>query len=156
MKCASCQYVYYCNRECQKKAWLQHKIECPFLKSIIPKIVPDAARIMSRIILKLRNGGDLERGYYTDTHYRKFKDLMSRRIRFSNNYFLFHFNDNFCLDYNDIKNDKIRMEHFESLSHVLRDLLGNTYMPNEVELLGIYGRVCYIYLNISTKISIFL
>lgn len=33
------------------------------------------------------------------------------------------------------------MEHFESLGHVLQDLLGYTYLPNEVELLGIYGRV---------------
>lgn len=78
LKCSNCQYVYYCNRDCQKKAWLFHKIECPFLKQIFPKVVPDAARIISRIILRLRNGGDLERGYYTESQYRKFNDLMSR------------------------------------------------------------------------------
>lgn len=121
LKCSSCQYVYYCGRECQKKAWLQHKIECPFLKKVFPVIVPDAARILSRIILKLRNNGDLERGYYTDKDYRKFQDLMSH--------------------YQDIKDDSKRMEHFESLTHVLRDLLGDIYLPNSVELLGMYGRL---------------
>lgn len=33
------------------------------------------------------------------------------------------------------------MEHFETLTHVLRDILGDVLLPNPVELLGIYGRV---------------
>jgi len=43
------------------------------------KIVPDAARLMARIILKLNQGGADEVDYYTETTFRKFKDLMSRK-----------------------------------------------------------------------------
>lgn len=79
MKCSNCHYVYYCNRACQMEAWPLHKIECPFLKRIYPRTVPDAARILCRIIIKLNNGGDMEKGYYTETCFRKFRDLMSRK-----------------------------------------------------------------------------
>lgn len=56
-----------------------HKSECANLKRVSPKIVPDAARLMARIIVKLNKGGADEIGYYTDNSFRKFKDLMSRR-----------------------------------------------------------------------------
>lgn len=78
MKCSGCNYVYYCNRECQKEAWLTHKAECGCIKKSDGRIVPDAARIILKIILKLNDGGDSEKGYYTEKFYRKFKDLMSR------------------------------------------------------------------------------
>ncbi|XP_055700421.1 histone-lysine N-methyltransferase SMYD3 isoform X2 [Phlebotomus papatasi] len=121
LKCSGCDYVYYCNRNCQTEAWSLHKIECPFLKKISPRIVPDAARILARIILKLQKGGDLEKGYYTETCFRKFRDLMSH--------------------YHEIRTDPKRVEHLESLSMVLRDLLGDQLMPNFTELQGIYGRL---------------
>lgn len=79
LKCSGCQYVYYCNRECQKSAWKWHKTECTCLKRASGRIVPDAARVIARIILKLNDGGDAEKGYYTEKFYRKFKDLMSRK-----------------------------------------------------------------------------
>jgi len=42
-------------------------------------VLPDAARLMARIIIKLANqGGADEVGYYTEKNFRKFKDLMSR------------------------------------------------------------------------------
>lgn len=78
LKCSNCSYVYYCNRTCQKEAWSIHKRECSFLRKIAPRTVPDAARVLSRIILKLNNGGEYEKGYYTDRNYRQFKDLMTR------------------------------------------------------------------------------
>ncbi|XP_055677315.1 histone-lysine N-methyltransferase SMYD3 isoform X2 [Lutzomyia longipalpis] len=121
LKCSGCEYVYYCNRTCQTEAWNLHKIECPYLKKITPRIVPDAARILARIILKLQQGGDLEKGYYTKLCYRKFRDLMSH--------------------YHEIRNDPKRLEHLESLSMVLRDLLGEKLVPNFTELQGIYGRL---------------
>lgn len=86
LKCSGCQYVYYCNRECQTNAWKIHKAECVCLKRASGKIVPDAARVMARIILKLNDGGDAEKGYYTEKFYRKFKDLMSRKFIFETSY----------------------------------------------------------------------
>lgn len=78
LKCSGCQYVYYCNRSCQEGAWANHKMECACFKSADGKVIPDAARIITRIILKLNSGGDSEKSYYTEKFYRKFKDLMSR------------------------------------------------------------------------------
>lgn len=123
-KCSNCQYVYYCDRGCQKESWPIHKAECQFLKKVFKewKIVPDAARLMARIILKLNQSGADEVDYYTDTNFRKFKDLMSH--------------------YSDIKKDAKRLEHFTTLCAVLSEFLGETLMPNFAELMGIYGRIC--------------
>lgn len=133
-RCTACNYVHYCNKICQKNAWKQHKIECGFLKKIHPRVVSDAARVLSRIILKLSNGGDMEKGYYTKTSFRKFRDLMSH--------------------YAELKNDPKRLEHLESLHHVLCDLLGDGIVPNKTELLGIYGRVSICKRSLVLRISI--
>lgn len=121
LRCSGCQYVQYCNRECQKAAWLDHKTECSCLKKISPRIVPDAARLMARIIFKLKRGGDQERGYFLKGRFRLFKDLMSH--------------------YSDIKKDEKRMEHFTSLYAVLATYIGEENIPNTAELMGIYGRM---------------
>ncbi|XP_031626334.1 histone-lysine N-methyltransferase SMYD3 [Contarinia nasturtii] len=121
LKCSGCQYVYYCNRECQTNGWKIHKAECVCLKRAAGKIVPDAARVILRIILKLNDGGGAEKGYYTDKFYRKFKDLMS------------HFPD--------IQNDQRRIEHVESLTAVLHNILTVDLMPNQTDFLAIYGRM---------------
>ncbi|PNF32480.1 Histone-lysine N-methyltransferase SMYD3 [Cryptotermes secundus] len=122
LKCSGCQYVYYCNRDCQKESWADHKQECSNLRRVSPRIVPDAARLLARIIFKLQRGGDLEKGYYSETGFRKFKDLMSH--------------------YSDLKQDQKRMEHFTSLYGVLIDFIGESNLPNSAELMGIYGRMC--------------
>lgn len=80
LKCSGCQYVYYCGKVCQKEAWSLHKKECPLLKRISPRIIPDAARFLSRIVLKLKNGGDQIKSFYTEDKFRMFKDLMSRKM----------------------------------------------------------------------------
>ncbi|KAG5312167.1 SMYD3 methyltransferase, partial [Acromyrmex insinuator] len=122
LKCSNCQYVYYCDRNCQKESWPIHKAECTCLKKVSPKVLPDAARLMARIILKLNQGGAEEVGYYTEKNFRRFKDLMSH--------------------YSDIKVDVKRMEHFTMLCGVLSQFLDETFMPNIAELMGIYGRIC--------------
>ncbi|KAJ6634633.1 Histone-lysine N-methyltransferase SMYD3 [Pseudolycoriella hygida] len=121
LKCSNCSYVYYCNQKCQKEAWPIHKTECLFLRKIAPRTLPDAARVLARIILKLSNGGEHQKGYYTDTRYRQFKDLMTH--------------------YDELKNDEKRLEHIESLSSVLQQLLGNELLPNPTEFIKIYGRM---------------
>lgn len=41
-----------------------------------------------------------------------------------------------------------RAEHFLSVCHVLYEFLENIPMPNSVELMGIYGRICVNSFNI--------
>ncbi|KAB0800288.1 hypothetical protein PPYR_06028 [Photinus pyralis] len=130
-KCASCHYVYYCGRSCQKDGWSIHKHECNNLKRISPRIIPDAARLLSRILKKLAKGGSEIKSYYTKTKYRKFKDLMSH--------------------YTNIKDDINRIEHFQSLCGVLNDFLGTDFIPNPIELMGMYGRMCVNSFNICDE-----
>lgn len=45
------------------------------------------------------------------------------------------------IDYSDLKEDKIRMDHFTSICAVLFEFLGDSSLPNSAELMGMYGRV---------------
>lgn len=111
------------------------------MKKISPQILPDAARLLSRIIIRLKNGGDQIKSYYEETKFRMFKDLMSRKlipiISLQINCLLFY---GFS-DYSDLKGDQKRMEHFASLYGVLVEYMGVHALPNSAELLGMYGRV---------------
>lgn len=79
LKCSGCQYVYYCGKMCQRDAWNVHKTECRNLRRVAPRIVPDSARLLARLIHVLRKGGDQVKAYYTEGSFRMFKDLMSRK-----------------------------------------------------------------------------
>ncbi|KAG8238712.1 hypothetical protein J437_LFUL015270 [Ladona fulva] len=46
-------------------------------------------------------------------------------------------------DYSDVKQDPKRLEHFESLQHILTEFFEvEDILPNPVEMMGIYGRLC--------------
>lgn len=64
---------------CQKDAWSIHKMECRSLRRVAPRVVPDSARLLARLIFILRKGGDQVKAYYTEGSFRMFKDLMSRK-----------------------------------------------------------------------------
>jgi [histone H3]-lysine4/36 N-trimethyltransferase SMYD len=98
------------------------------MKKIAPKVLPDAARLMAKIIWKLQYGGYLQKFYYSRNGFRKFNDLMPH------------------LD--DIKWDEKRMEHMQSLHSVLKEYLAPEHFPNDTEFLGIYGRICINSFNI--------
>lgn len=122
LKCSGCQYVYYCGRSCQKDAWVDHKWECGNFKRIAPKVLPDGARMLSKIINRLYRGdGQSFRSFYSGTSFRMWKDLMSH--------------------YSDLKSDTKRMDHFTSLCVVLYEFLKDISLPNTVELMGLYGRM---------------
>lgn len=122
LKCSGCQFVYYCGRSCQRDAWGDHKWECANFKRVAPKVLPDGARMLAKIINRLYRGdGHSFRSFYSGTSFRMWKDLMSH--------------------YTDLKADKKRMEHFTSLCVVLYEFLKDISLPNTVELMGLYGRM---------------
>lgn len=152
-KCSSCHYVYYCNKACQKEGWPIHKLECNHLKRVMPRVVPDAARLLARLIKKLEKGGNSIKSFYAPNKFRMFKDLMSRKKQ--KVIYDIIFNYNFIADYPNLKEDGRRMEHFVSLCSVLNEFLDG-FIPNTVELMGVYGRVSFIFclfniLNIYKK-----
>jgi len=50
--CAKCKFAKYCNSECQKAAWEDHKMECGALAKILPKVPSDEVRLAARILFK--------------------------------------------------------------------------------------------------------
>lgn len=128
LKCGGCQFSHYCGVLCQRDAWAEHKYECLCMKKIAPRVLPDAARMMAKIIWKLQYGGYLQKFYYSRNGFRKFNDLMPH------------------LD--DVKWDEKRMEHLQSLHGVLKEYLAPEHFPNDTEFLGIYGRLCINSFNI--------
>ncbi|XP_050356285.1 uncharacterized protein LOC126777326 [Nymphalis io] len=122
LKCSGCQFVHYCGRVCQKDAWNDHKWECANLKRVSPRIIPDAARMLAKIINRMkRSDGSTYKAFYSPTSFRMWKDLMSH--------------------YTDLKADKKRMDHFTSLCVVLFEFLKDISLPNTVDLMGLYGRM---------------
>ncbi|CAG9810288.1 unnamed protein product [Chironomus riparius] len=128
LKCGGCHFTHYCGVLCQRDAWAEHKYECLCMKKILPRSIPDAARIMAKIIWKLQYGGYLQKFYYSRNGFRKFNDLMAHL--------------------EDIKWDEKRMEHVQSLYAVLKEYLAPEHLPNQTEFLGIYGRLCINSFNI--------
>lgn len=55
------------------------------------------------------------------------------------------------LDYPSLKDDTHRLEHFTTLCEVLKEYMGEAYLPNTVDLLGIYGRVSFTLVLIIQK-----
>ena len=48
-RCSKCKFARYCNRECQKSAWKDHKTECELTLNISLNIPTDLVRLMARI-----------------------------------------------------------------------------------------------------------
>ncbi|XP_058165379.1 histone-lysine N-methyltransferase SMYD3 isoform X2 [Dasypus novemcinctus] len=53
LRCSQCQVAKYCNAQCQKKAWQDHKRECKCLRSCKPRYPPDSVRLLGRVVIKL-------------------------------------------------------------------------------------------------------
>lgn len=45
-------------------------------------------------------------------------------------------------DYRDIKEDTNRMKDVDNIYKVLKAMVGEAYLPNESDFIGLYGRVC--------------
>lgn len=75
-RCSNCKFARYCNRECQKSAWKDHKIECERILNVSPNIPTDLVRLMARIMQqKHSKSGDLSSVYTTlVSHQEKFDD----------------------------------------------------------------------------------
>ncbi|XP_051723627.1 histone-lysine N-methyltransferase SMYD3 [Ctenopharyngodon idella] len=52
-RCSQCKLARYCNVQCQKQAWPDHKRECKCLQRLQPRIPADSVRLVARVIFKL-------------------------------------------------------------------------------------------------------
>ncbi|XP_068925239.1 histone-lysine N-methyltransferase SMYD3 isoform X2 [Petaurus breviceps papuanus] len=53
LRCSQCKVARYCDSQCQKQAWQDHKRECKCLKSSEPKFPPDSVRLLGKVVFKL-------------------------------------------------------------------------------------------------------
>lgn len=51
-RCSKCKFARYCDRQCQKKDWKEHKIECERILRVSPNVPTDLVRLMARIMQK--------------------------------------------------------------------------------------------------------
>ena len=75
-RCSKCKFARYCNRECQKSAWKDHKIECERIVNVSPNIPTDLVRLMARIIHQKHSKSDKTSSIYTTlvSHQEEFDD----------------------------------------------------------------------------------
>ena len=57
LRCSKCKFARYCGRDCQRKAWKDHKVECERLINVSPRIPTDIVRLIARI-LEAKSRGD--------------------------------------------------------------------------------------------------
>ncbi|XP_065830200.1 histone-lysine N-methyltransferase SMYD3-like isoform X2 [Oscarella lobularis] len=49
-RCSKCKFAYYCSKECQKKAWSLHKLECQRIQNVSPRMPTESVRFLARLI----------------------------------------------------------------------------------------------------------
>ncbi|PAV81038.1 hypothetical protein WR25_01987 isoform A [Diploscapter pachys] len=94
LKCAGCNFVRYCCKDCQRLAWKVHRPECRRLKTSFPNLPLTEVLFLSKIVDKvvfLKLNGD-KFGWEKE---RKFSSLVDHK--------------------DDIRNDPEKMEHFEKI-----------------------------------------
>ncbi|XP_076042732.1 uncharacterized protein LOC143026359 isoform X2 [Oratosquilla oratoria] len=119
--CPKCRQVFYCSEKCRQKGRALHDFECQELGRLYAMDPPTLARLLVRLVCKLRNGGYREQDTYDEGKSRKFTDLLN------------HWSD-VCLD-------ESRQKHLAELREWIKAFLGEENTPSAGELQSMYGRV---------------
>lgn len=110
MKCAGCDFVRYCGKECQRLAWKIHRPECRRLKANFPNLplteVLFLSKILDRIIFLQQNGDK-----FNWESERKFSSLVDHK--------------------KEITEDKAKMDHFEKVIKKMEAFRKEEMVPRE-------------------------
>ncbi|XP_051503013.1 histone-lysine N-methyltransferase SMYD3 isoform X1 [Myxocyprinus asiaticus] len=81
LRCSQCKTARYCNMQCQKQAWPEHKKECKYLKRLQPRIPTDSVRLVARIIFKLlsQSESDKDEMYSISEHQSHLADMSEEK-----------------------------------------------------------------------------
>ncbi|KAK0397847.1 hypothetical protein QR680_002302 [Steinernema hermaphroditum] len=110
LRCGSCDFSQYCNKDCQKLAWKMHRAECRRLKAVFPNLPLTEVLFMSRVIdrvLFLEIYGDK---FGWEAH-RKWSDLMGHE--------------------EDIRADEIKYGHFKKIHEKMALFRKDEMIPEE-------------------------
>ncbi|GMT34970.1 hypothetical protein PFISCL1PPCAC_26267, partial [Pristionchus fissidentatus] len=111
LKCSACQFVQYCDQDCQKSAWSVHKHECRRLKQVFPYLPMTEVSFLSKVVdrvLCLSEKGD-EHGWERE---RTFDSLLGHQ--------------------DAIQKDEAKMAHFEKILSKMTVFRGDEMVSREV------------------------
>uniref|UniRef100_H2Y4A3 [histone H3]-lysine(4) N-trimethyltransferase n=1 Tax=Ciona savignyi TaxID=51511 RepID=H2Y4A3_CIOSA len=78
-RCTACKFAQYCSKECQKKAWVEHKAECAAIKRITPGKPVDQTRLVARILWRKKREQDLKEKQEELVKIEELEDHLSKR-----------------------------------------------------------------------------
>ncbi|XP_035224169.1 histone-lysine N-methyltransferase SMYD3-like isoform X1 [Stegodyphus dumicola] len=121
-RCSQCEFLYFCDRNCQRKAWDIHKNECKCIMRASPKQPSASMRLISQIFFKIKKYGYDEP--YEEIHDRKvsFRTLMSHA--------------------SEIKQNGKACQQMVALIGTLKDYIGQCNIPPTEEFIEIFGKMC--------------
>ncbi|XP_015903382.1 histone-lysine N-methyltransferase SMYD3 [Parasteatoda tepidariorum] len=119
-KCAQCSFSYYCDKNCQVKAWNLHKLECKFIKIFEGEKPYFLARLIALILLKIKKHGSDEPFVEVDGRKVSMASLMSHA--------------------DDIKQDPVDSQTVKDLFITLQRYIGSSNMSSLEYLTEIYGK----------------
>ncbi|XP_035224170.1 histone-lysine N-methyltransferase SMYD3-like isoform X2 [Stegodyphus dumicola] len=119
-RCSQCEFLYFCDRNCQRKAWDIHKNECKCIMRASPKQPSASMRLISQIFFKIKKYGYDEP--YEEIHDRKvsFRTLMSHA--------------------SEIKQNGKACQQMVALIGTLKDYIGQCNIPPTEEFIEIFGK----------------
>ncbi|XP_075547839.1 histone-lysine N-methyltransferase SMYD3-like isoform X5 [Dermacentor variabilis] len=121
-RCSACRYVYFCDKQCQRLAWPDHKVECAGLCKVSPNVPDTSVRYFCRLLVKLSNKDAWSKAEIVFGKKRCFTDLMSH--------------------VEAIKNDHSRyLKEFKRLWETTKVFLDDKYLPEPEVGLEIYGKM---------------
>uniref|UniRef100_A0A915Q0H3 MYND-type domain-containing protein n=1 Tax=Setaria digitata TaxID=48799 RepID=A0A915Q0H3_9BILA len=141
-RCGRCKFAYYCNMRCQKKDWLNHKMECSYLSRVAPRIPESTPRLIGRIITALESNEDRNPAFngrlFASLESQMNQDVLSKSENVSlNNMQMF----NSFKDATDIENDVEKKDGFIAIAYVIKDYLPLGKMPPSAEIFNIFCKV---------------
>ncbi|CAF0747117.1 unnamed protein product [Didymodactylos carnosus] len=107
-RCLKCRLVYYCDKNCQRSDWFNHRYECGF----ICHLDFDLFRLYLRLFLRTT----FKDNFYDELKLRQFYDCMTHM--------------------NDIQNDQQRLKQFYLLIEQLKLCLSTHDLPSSLPLLS--------------------
>jgi len=125
-RCSKCRQSYYCNNQCQKRAWSLHKFECKYLQNISPKSPPSVVKLILRILFKNKFYPE-EKEILPDGKTRSLEDLKMHQA--------------------EIKASSERIEAFRSFLCVIRACVGDMFTSDQI-----FRTYCKVIIN-STEIT---
>ncbi|KAF8783236.1 Histone-lysine N-methyltransferase SMYD3 like protein [Argiope bruennichi] len=120
-RCSQCSFLYFCNKNCQTKAWEMHKAECKCIMKAKPNLPSTSLRFIALIIFNIKKNGQDQP--VEDVYGRKvsFRTLMSHS--------------------GEIKKCVKRSQQIIALAGTLKDYIGKDNVPPPAEFIEIFGKM---------------